>query len=433
MSQSTALKTPITEETVEPLETGLDTLPDTPPAKNALVAALQDQTMRGPLFWSIIGRSPIYLVAIALVVATTSRGSTYLSAGLLLAGYTLGVALLAPFVARRVDRYGQPSVLLITGIVYPVALIGFVYAANASLTTQLACVVVAGATNPPLSGCIRSLWSTSGSTMERVGLSIEAVLGEIFSIGGPLLLSLVLFWGSADTALILGGLLAGVGAIGFAMTRASRATQATKAQREATGERDPLGALRSPGLVRLLFVLATCGIAAGVYNVAVPAFVTAHGSAQDIGLIFGVWGIGGIIGGLWYGSHTLRQPAERAFAVGLLAMGACAALVLLAWDNWSIAAALFLLGAVGAPVTAISYQLVARTARADYVTEAFTWAITVSLAGSAVGAQLGGLVINASDTEATLLAVVVIMVAAAAGAYAMQHRFADAAEAEPAS
>lgn len=412
MSQTTAPETTITSAPVEP-------------AKNSLVAVLHDKTMRTPLFWSVIGRFPIYMVGIALVVSTASRDSNYLSAGLLLGAYTLGIAVVAPFVARRVDRLGQPPVLLITGIVYPLALTGFVYAGRGSLTTQVVFVLLAGATNPPISGCIRSLWSASGSSMERVGLSIEAVLGEVFTIGGPLLFSLVLIWGSADAALLVGGLLAGVGAIGFATTQASRA------RRVAAIERDSLGALRSAGLIRLLTVLLTCGVAAGVYNVAVPAFVNDHGSAHDVGLIFGVWGVGGILGGIWYGSRTLRRPVELAFVIGTLAMSVCSVLVMLAWDNWSISAALFLLGAVGAPATALSYQLVARTARAGYVTEAFTWAITVSLAGTAVGAQLGGLVINAFDTRAAFLAVVVVMLLATAGAYAMRHRFEDHAEPVP--
>ena len=428
MSQTTAPNTPIASDTVEPPETGPGTSSAVPTAKNSLVAALHNKTMRAPLFWSVIGRFPLYLVSIALVVSTASRDSSYLSAGLLLAGYSLGIAIVAPFVARRVDRYGQTPVLLITGVAYPAALAGFVYIGHRSLGTQLACAVIGGATNPPISGCIRSLWSESESSMERVGLSLDAVLGEVFAIGGPLLFSLVLLWGSASTALIVGGLLAGVGAIGFAATQASRARRAA-----AISERDSLGALRSAGLVRLLVVLITAGVATGVYNVAVPAFVNGHGSAHDVGLIFGVWGVGGILGGLWYGSRTLRWPAELAFAIGLLALSACSVLVLLAWSNWSISAALLILGMVEAPATAISYQLVARTARAGYITETFTWAITVSLGGAAVGAQLGGLVVNAYGTRAAFLGVVVVMLLVTAGAYAMRCRFADTAETLPTS
>ncbi|WBB77730.1 MFS transporter [Micromonospora sp. WMMD882] len=397
------------------------------PAKRSLVTALHDRTMRVPLLWSVVGRLPLYLVGIALVVSTASRDANYLSAGLLLAGYTLGIAVVAPFVARRVDRYGQPPVLLVTGVTYPLALTGFVYADHAPLATQLACIVVAGAANPPISGCIRSLWRASGSSLEQVGLSIEAVLGEVFRISGPLLLSVLLFWADAATALVVGGLLAGAGAIGFATTGAARSTRTPQARHADSDRRDRLGAFRSAGLVRLLAVLVSFGVALGIYNVAVPAFVQDHGADQDVGLIFGVWGVGGIIGGLWYGRHTLRRSTEAAFATGTLAMCACTALVTLAWDNWSLGVVLLLLGAVTAPVTVISYQLVSRTARTGYVTEAFTWAITVSLGGSALGSQIGGLVLDAFGTGAAFVGVAVVMLLVATGVYVVRHRLAEPA------
>jgi len=413
--------TPTTSGPVEPPRTGPGNSSEFQPTENRIAAALRNKAMRAPLFWSVIGRLPLYLVTLALVVFTASRGSGYRSAGLLLASYSLGCAVFAPFVARRVDMYGQPPLLLITGVVYPLALIGFVSADPRSLATQLACVVIAGAANPPISGCIRSLWSAPGG-MERVGFPLEAVLGEIFVIGGPLLLSIVLFWGSPATALILGGMLAGAGAIGLATTRASRTWRA------APSERHLLGALRSAGLVRLLIVLLCAAVSTGVFNVALPAFAHDHGSADSVGLIFGAWGVGGVLGGLWYGSRTLRWPVELTFPVGLLILSAGAALPLLAWDNWALSVALIFLGVVIAPMTAISYELVARAARSDTVTEAFTWAITVNILGAAAGAQLGGLLISPHGTWAAFLGAIAAMLIATALAFAVRHRLESPAE-----
>ncbi|MFJ3581272.1 MFS transporter [Streptomyces sp. NPDC090127] len=431
MSPTPSVDSPSTSDSAEPPEAREDRAPEPGTAKNPFVAIVHDKVMRAPLFWSAVGRLPLYLISVSMVVFTASRGLSYFSAGLLLSGYSLGGAALAPFVARIVDRYGQRPVLLITGAVYPVALIGFVLADPKAVALQLVCVVVAGAAMPPISGCIRSLWSAPGNT-ERVGLSLEAVLGEVFVIGGPLMFSLVLIWGGAGSALVVGAVLTSVGAIGFAMTRASR----DRKVEPVTGKRDPLGALRSPALVRLLVLLLVAGCATGAYNVAVPAFVENHGSAGDIGLVFGVWGVGGILGGLWYGTRTFRQPSETVFAWGLLALGGASALVLAAWDNWSMGVALVVLGLLQAPVTALSYELISRTARAGYVTEAYTWAITVSVGGSAVGSQLGGLGLGAYGTSAPFLGAVVGMLVVAALAFGARRLFAAPAEprgsAEPA-
>ncbi|WP_245174800.1 MFS transporter [Streptomyces bohaiensis] len=375
--------------------------------------------MRGPLLWSVIGRLPLYLISIAMVVFTVQRDLSYFTAGLLLSGYSLGGAMLAPFVARFVDRFGQPPVLLLTGTVYPLALIGFVMVDPQAVATQLVCAVLAGAAMPPISGCIRSLWSAPGNT-ERVGLSLEAVLGEVFVIGGPLLFSLVLIWGSPGAALVVGAVLTGAGAVGFALTQASRDRRVATPD----GKRDPMGALRSPALVRLMLLLFVAGLATGAYNIAVPGFIETHGSAGHIGLIFGVWGVGGILGGLWYGSRTFARPVETVFAWGLLALATASALVLAAWDNWSLSVALLVLGLVQAPVIALSYQLVSRTAREGYVTEAFTWAITVSIGGSAIGSQLGGLTLEAYGTWAPFLGVVVVMLVAAVLAFGARELFA---------
>lgn len=396
-----------------------DSSPEVQSGENRLIAAVRSRTMRAPLFWSVIGRFPFYLVGLALVVFTTSKDVGYLSAGLFLGTYSLGTALFAPLVARRVDRYGQTIVLLVTGVVYPVSLIGFVAFESGPLATQLACVAIAGATVPPISGCIRSLWrATEG--MEPAGISLETVLFNVFLIGGPLLLSVMLLLGSPGAAIVVGGLLASAGSIGFATTRASRTVIATPS------ERDPLGALRSKGLILVLALVACTAIRTGIYNVALPTFADDHGSASGVGVFYAAWGVGGILGGLWYGSRSRRWPIQRSLMVGLLAVSAGAVLPVLVWDNWSMGLVLVILGLFEAPMVVILFEIISRTARASHVTEAFTWSSTISLGGSALGAQLGGLLISSPGTQMAFLCAVAVLLAAVAIAFATRHRLAKA-------
>lgn len=420
MANVTSIETPVNSDSPVAPEIGLDPAAELPRAKSWLVVALSDTAMRLPTFWSVVGRFPLYLINLALVVFTASRGSDYVSAGLLLGGYSLGAAVFAPLVGRCADRYGQTPVLLMTGIVYPLALIGFVVLVSGPLAAQLACVVVAGATTPPISGSIRSLWSANKGR-EHVGLSLETMLGNVFLLGGPLLLSVMLFCASAGVALVIGALLTGAGAIGFAATRASRTHPA------APSVRDVLGALRSADLIHVLLVVGFSGLNTGIYYVALPAFAAGHGASGDVGFFFGAAGVGGILSGLWYGRRKLRWPTELCFALGVLIMTTACALPAIAWDNWSMSVALLLIGAAEAPVTVLMYGLIHRTAPANHVTEAFTWAITVSIACAALGAQLGGVLISTQGTRTACAVAFAAMVFATAIAFVARRRFTAAA------
>ncbi|MFI6683247.1 MFS transporter [Streptomyces sp. NPDC050485] len=397
-----------------------DTSPELPAEENQILAALRSTSMRAPLFWSVVGRFPFYLVGLALVVFTTSKDTGYLSAGLFLGAYSLGTALFAPLVARRVDRYGQTIVLLATGLVYPVSLIGFVAFQSGSMAVQLACVAVAGATVPPISGCIRTLWrGTEG--LEPAGISLESVLFNVFLIGGPLLLSVMLLLASPGAAIVIGGVLAAAGSIGFATTRASRTQPATL-----SGARDPLGALRSEGLILVLALVACTAVRTGIYNVALPAFADDHGSASGVGVFYAAWGVGGILGGLWYGSRSRRWSVQVSLRVGMVVVSAGALLPVLVWDNWSMGLALVVLGSFEAPMTVILYKIISRTARATHVTEAFTWSSTISLGGSALGAQIGGLLLTSPGTQMAFLCAFTVLLVAVTIAFTTRHRLAKA-------
>ncbi|MGW1296638.1 MFS transporter [Streptomyces sp. NPDC002533] len=405
-------------DTTTPIDA--DTSPELSAEENQLLAALRSKSMRVPLFWSVVGRFPFYLVGLALVVFTTSNDTGYLSAGLFLGAYSLGTALLAPFVARRVDRYGQTIVLLATGVVYPMSLIGFVTFESGSTAAQLACVAVAGATVPPISGCIRALWRGTGG-LEPAGISLETVLFNVFLIGGPLLLSVVLLLASPGAAIVIGGMLAATGSIGFATTRASWTHPATP-----SGARDALGALRSEGLILILALVSCTAVRTGIYNVALPAFAEDHGSASGVGVFYAAWGVGGILGGLWYGSRSRRWSVQVSVRVGIIVVSAGALLPVLVWDNWSMGLALVVLGSFEAPMTAILYEIISRTARATHVTEAFTWSSTIALGGSALGAQIGGLLLTALGTQMAFLCAFTALLVAVTIAFTTRHRLAKA-------
>ncbi|WP_179855359.1 MFS transporter [Paractinoplanes atraurantiacus] len=374
-----------------------------------ITALVRHRSVRGPLLWSIIGRLPLYLISLALVLFFVEQDISYAATGGLLAAYTLGGSVLGPVIARRVDRQGQTWMLVVTAVLYPVLLIGTVSAVDGPRPLLIALLFLAGGAIPPVSNSIRALWSTMGLSKDErnAAYSLEAILAEVYSIGGPALLSLLIAIGDPRSAILAGGVMGGLGALGLATTRASRQWRPVPAKG------DLLGPLRSPALLTMLGVLFFCAGSLGVFNIALPAFAEAHGSGGDVGLLFAAWGVGGAIGGIWYSGRRFRIPSEQLLLIVVLVFAALMAVPLLAWDNWSMGVALALNGLAVAPVTVVAYEFVGRAARAGTVTEAFTWMITANTAGSAVGAQLSGLLVNWSGTRAAFAAAVGMVLAGA--------------------
>ncbi|GGT89749.1 MFS transporter [Streptomyces coeruleorubidus] len=352
---------------------------------------LRHRFVQGPVLWGLIGRLPLYLVSLALTLHLLDEGLSYAAVGLVLAAYTVGTAALGPVIARRIDRHGQVPMLVLTAVVHPVALAGAVYAASGPRLVLLALTFVAGGTIPPVSQVIRALWSTLPLSRDErsTAYSLESVFAELFVIGGPLLLSALMALGDSGTAVVVGGVLSGLGSLGLATTRASRQWVP-----ESTARRDLLGALRSRLLLILLVLLALSALCLGVLNLALAAFVEENGSAGDVGFLFGASGIGGAVGGLWYGSRSGATPKGRQLPIACTAFTVAAAAPLLAWDFWSMAVAMAIQGSSIAPLTAILYDLVGSAALPGTVSEAFTWVLTATTTGGAVGSQLAGALIG---------------------------------------
>jgi predicted MFS family arabinose efflux permease len=374
--------------------------------------------VRGPIVWSVLGRIPMFLQTLALVLHVTRQSESYAVAGSLLACYTMGGIVLGPVVSRGIDRYGQTPFLVGTAFVHPLALAAFVLAGSGPLLPRAALLLVAGGAIPPVTASIRVLWSALPLSSDRAtAYSLEAVLGEVFVISGPLLLSVLLLAGAPGTAIVIGGLLSGIGGLGFAATKVSRQWKPTPRKKQTL-----LGPLRSAALVNLLGISLACAAAVGVFNVALPAFAQANGSADDVGLMYAAWGVGGTIGGIWFAGRKFGLPLETLFSRVTAVFAVLMVLPALVWDEWSMGVALAVTGTALSPYFAVSYELIGRAAPKDSVAEAFTWVMIANTAGGAVGAEAGGFIISWSGTRAAFAAAVVLAFCAAAGAVLARRR-----------
>lgn len=365
-----------------------------------LAALLTRRQIAGPAWWSVVSRLPVYLMSLAMVLLVREQGGSYAQAGLVSALYTLGMALGSPLIARRVDRHGRRTVLLLTGVGYPAALSALVWATEPGDWAQPALAVLAGIALPPANACMRSLWARLPlrDDERETAYLWEALLTEVLVIGAPLMLAALMLTGSAGAALTTVSVIGGIGAIGLAFTRVpADADDQTATPREtggATGRGGLLGPLSSSPMLALTAVMALSAVPVGLMTLAIPAFVDDHGSRGSTGLVYACWGIGSALGALWLGRSQSEVAVHLRFPRLVLAFAVGTGLPLLATSQLTLALALAVGSVPIALVSASEMSLVSLLADSGSLTEAFTWASLATVVGDALGQQAGGLLME---------------------------------------
>ncbi len=370
-----------------------------PAETTSLRALLATPQVGRTLAASLVGRLPYTAIGLLLILRVRELGGGWAEGGIAAGAFSLGLACLAPFLARLVNVHGQRAVLMPCALACaaPLVAIGLI-PDGAPIVAIAALAALAGAAYPPLSGAMRALWPDLVPPARRHAVfALEAAGVELTFILGPLVLvGALAVWTSPGLALVACGGLMVAGTVAFASAPSSRRW------RPARAARTPAGALASPALLTLLLAVACAGAAFGAIEVATAAAADEAGNPGLVGPLLAAWASGSLLGGLF--TARARPPADpRARLVALLAATAAAdALVALAPGLPALGAALFLAGAFIAPAFATLYSMVSDLARAGTLTESYTWLMTGVSAGAAAGAAAGGAAVDAVSTHAAM-------------------------------
>lgn len=376
-------------------------------------AVLRGQGTAVPLVASIVGRLSLGMAGLGLLLLVRETTGSYASAGLVAGTYALSFGVFGPSRARAADRKGPVPALLLTAVLYPLALVVLVALAVGGAPTWALLVPAAlgGAAVPPHGPVMRALWGQKlEGTARATAYSLESVVVELCFVLGPLLTALLASTAHPGAAVVVAGALGLVGALWLAATPAVRAVRPHPGA--VAGSR--AGPLRSAAVRALLLTVAGIGLGFGAVEVALPAYVESRGGQPaQAGILLAVWSVGSIIGGLVYGGLHLSTPHRRQLPVLVGALAVGSALPLLAGGPVAMGLALFLYGLTIAPFSACNSVLLGEAAPPGTTTEAFAWNSSMIFGGAALGSAVAGVLVERSGAFAALT------VTAAAGLLAL--------------
>lgn len=368
---------------------------------------------------SVLGRLPIGMSGLAILMLVQDASGSFAAGGMATGCYVTGLAGAAPLLGRLIDRDGPRLTLVACALLFPASMAALVMSVTggAAMPLVLVCAIAAGATFPPVTVCMRAYLRQriSADAALATAYSADSILVELMFIAGPMLVAFFIAYATPGAAVWFA---AASGFVGTLLFFGSLRQWRIEPRRQRT----LLGPLAQRDFVLLIAIVLCYAMAFGLTELAVAAYASEAQRPALAGVFLGLMSAGSAFGGLAYGSRTWRGPLIRQFGVTLGVMGA--GLVVLAgpWSAVTFGLLCVFAGVVMAPALIIQSMLVAKTAKPEHVTEAFTWSTSGLLAGIGLGMAAGGALVEWGRSPAALCAAGAAALVAAAAAAMMPRR-----------
>ncbi|MEV8108358.1 MULTISPECIES: MFS transporter [unclassified Streptomyces] len=367
---------------------------------------------------NLIARLPSGMFSVSAVIMIAGTRGSYALAGAVTATGLAATALVAPWTARLVDRYGQARVAVpatAIAVLGSLALLLCVHYDAPAWT--LFASYAATATTPNTGGMSRARWAhlhRGDPAALHTANSFEQAADELCFMLGPALAALLCSVLFPEAGTLVAATLLMTGVLLFA---AQRATEPPVAPRTHAGS-----PLRTRGMPALL----TAFLATGAVFGSMEVVTIAHAG----GAILALQAAGSCVAGLLYGSLRPATDIRRRLLLCLAGMTALMSLPLLAAASTpsllALAAALLLAGAATAPTMVTGMTLVQRLTPQGQLNEGMTLAVTALLGGIAAGSATGGWLVEhtgqVTGYAAPVCAAALALTAAAAGVRAPRSR-----------
>ena len=363
---------------------------------------------------SLLARLPMGINGLAIVLLVKAETGSFGTAGAAAGALALGSGLCAPLTARLIDSLGSRT-LLFLAVLSSAGLLTLIALAQAGAPTAalVASALLAGGAFPPTSSVLRAhyprLFGDRPALMQGA-FALDSVLTEsIFTVAPLLTAALVVLFEPAAALLVSA---AAVVAGTFALVAALPAEDEHETDAP-DAARSRLGALAVPGIRTLVGSMLPVGFAFGALEVALPAFADHEGRPELAGVLYALWALGSVAGGLTYGARPRRGSLASVHLRVALLLPVSFLPLALATSPATMALLVVPAGVLIAPLIATRNELAGMVAPEGARTEAYTWPLTALVAGIALGAATSGTLADATSWQTAVLAATV---AAAVGA-----------------
>jgi MFS family permease len=334
----------------------------------------------------LVARFPGGMISLGFLLHLEHIFHSYGAAGIVLAATSVGQAVSGPLTSRWMGRWGMRPVLVLTIAVCAVALTVIALApAGTPLPVYMAAGLVAGLSYPPIQPAVRTIYPKLVNSRQLTPLfSLDASAQELIWIAGPVIVTFV----STQVSTVIGILLSVVFLVGggawFVLSPEVGRVRIPRSKRR-------FGAVltKPPVILATVVGFLLVGTCAATEAAVIATF--GEGDARS-GIVLAIWAGASLLGGLLLGHLAIGRWA-MAWRMGIILVGS--ALTLVAWEFWSLTAALLIAGVCIAPALSVIFAIVSSSVKFSDTAEAYGWVGTGQLIGAAVGSAVAGFLIDA--------------------------------------
>ncbi len=361
--------------------------------------------MRAPglaliLVTQLAARFPAGMYSLGVLMHVQRTQGSYTAAGLVLAAFSVGMAVAGPVVSRQLSRFGTLPVLLTT---LTISVTAFALLATLDVTLPWLMVLgaIGGAAMPPVIPTVRTLYPQLAPQHLLTALfSFDAALQEIIWVIGPVAITMLVAGIGSGPALLVVVAVQVVGGLMFMLAPRVRGLRIPAGSRR-------FGRVLSNPSVLLMAVTSLLMIGAFASMEAAVVASFGHGSV-NAGIVLAISSFGSLLGGLAAGNRPItRWSLALRMLIVLVGFG----LASLVTGFWGLSAALLVAGFGIAPALAAVSSVIAGSVPFSDTAEAYGWIGTGQLLGASVGSALAGIAIDAAGGRGGILVSVGIALA----------------------